>query len=84
MAGAFNKEHQAKLLFETASLHSLEDKLDRMCALEKSESSSATISGQIQSMTRVKVVEIKKTKPRKCSTSHRLHKKCTKCQKVHP
>ena len=31
--GAFNKEHQAKLLFETASLHSLEDKLDRMCAL---------------------------------------------------
>ena len=35
VAGAFNKEHQAKLLPKTASLHSLEDKLDRMCALEK-------------------------------------------------
>ena len=31
VAGAFNKEHQAKLLSETASLHSLEDKLDRLC-----------------------------------------------------
>ena len=32
VAGAFNKEHQVKLLSETASLHSLEDKLDRLCA----------------------------------------------------
>ena len=31
VAGAFNKEHQAKLLSETANLHSLEDKLDRLC-----------------------------------------------------
>ena len=29
--GAFNKEQQGKLLSETASLHSLEDKLDRLC-----------------------------------------------------
>ena len=77
VAGAFNKEHQAKLLFETASLHSLEDKLDRMCALEKSESSSATLSGQIQSMARVKVVEVKKTDPGKCSTCHKVNKKCS-------
>ena len=34
-AGAFNKEHQAKLLSKTDSLHPLEDKL---CVLEKSES----------------------------------------------
>ena len=31
VAGAFNKEYHAKLLSETASLHSLEDKLDRQC-----------------------------------------------------
>ena len=31
VAGAFNKEHQAKLESETASLHSLMDKLDRLC-----------------------------------------------------
>ena len=77
VAGAFNKEHQAKLLFETASLHSLEDKLDRMCALEKSESSSATLIGQIQSMARVKVVEVKKTDPGKCTTCHKVNKKCS-------
>ena len=77
VAGAFNKEHQAKMLFKTASLHSLEDKLDRMCALEKSESSSATLSGQIQSMARVKVVEVKKTDPGKCSTCHKVNKKCS-------
>ena len=29
-AGAFNKEHQAKLLSETASLHPLEDKLNSL------------------------------------------------------
>ena len=29
VAGVFKKEHQAKLLSETASLHSLKDKLDR-------------------------------------------------------
>ena len=36
VAGALNKEHQAKVLSETANLHSLEDKLNRLCALEKS------------------------------------------------
>ena len=40
VAEAFNKE----LLSETTSLHWLEDKMDRLCALEKSESSSATLS----------------------------------------
>ena len=54
VAEAFNKE----LLSETTSLHWLEDKMDRLCALEKSESSSATLSGQIQSMARVKVKKI--------------------------
>ena len=56
VAGALNKEHQAKVLSETASLHSLEDKLDRLMALEKSESSSATLSGQVQALAVVKVV----------------------------
>ena len=31
VAGPFNKENQAKRLSETASLHSLEDKLNRLC-----------------------------------------------------
>ena len=31
VAGVFNKEHHAKLLSETASLHSLEYNLDRLC-----------------------------------------------------
>ena len=57
VVGAFDKEHQAKILSEMAHLHSLEDKLDRLCVLEKSESSSTTISGQIQSTAGVKVVE---------------------------
>ena len=51
--------------------------------LEKLESSSTTLSGQIQSTVWVKVVEVKKTKPRKCSTCKRVHNKCTKCQQVH-
>ena len=41
-------EHQAKVQSETANLNSLEDKLNRLCALEKSESSSATLSRQVQ------------------------------------
>ena len=55
-AGAFNKEHQAKLLTKTDSLPSLEDKL---CVLENLESSSATLSGHIQPTAVVK-----------CSTCH--------------
>ena len=58
-----HREHQAKLLSETANLLSLEDKLDRLCALEKSESSSATLSGQVQTTPVVKAVEVKKTEP---------------------
>ena len=84
VAGALNKEHQAKVLSETASLHSLEDKLDRLMALEKSESSSATLSGQVQAPAVVKVVEVKRVEPSKCSTCHRIHKKCSKCQRAHP
>ena len=70
VAEAFNKE----LLSETTSLHWLEDKMDRLCALEKSELSSATLSGQIQSTAGVKV---KKTEPSKCSTCHKVNKKCS-------
>ena len=84
VAGAYNKEHQAKLLSETANLLSLEDKLDRLCALEKSESSSATLSGQVQSTAGVKVVEVKRVEPSKCSICHKIHKRCQKCQRVHP
>ena len=58
-AGAFNKEHQAKLLSKTNSLPLLEDKL---CVLDKSESSSATLSGHIQPTAVVKV------ETSKCST----------------
>ena len=65
VAEAFNKE----LLSETTSLHWLEDKMDRLCALEKSESSSATLSGQIQSTAGVKV---KKTEPSKCPPCHKV------------
>ena len=56
VAGALNKEQPVKVLSETASLHSLEEKLDRLMALEKSESSSATLSGQVQALAVVKVV----------------------------
>ena len=77
VAGAYNKEYQAKLLSNTANLLSLEDKLDRLCALEKSESSSATLSGQVQTTPVVKAVEVKKTEPSK------FHKRCQKCQWVH-
>ena len=52
---------KAKLLSKTDSLPSLEDKL---CTLEKSESSSPTLSGHIQPTAVVKV------EPSKCSTCH--------------
>ena len=93
-AGAFNKEHQDKLLSKTNSLHSLEDKL---CVLQKSDSSSATLSGQIQPTAVVKVepskcstchteavVEVKTLEPSKCSICHKVHKECAKCQRKHP
>ena len=34
VAGALNMEHHAKVLSVTANLQSLEDKLNRFCALE--------------------------------------------------
>ena len=42
------------------------------------ESSSTTLSGQIKSMARMKMVEVKKTDPGKCSTCHKVNKKCSK------
>ena len=81
VAGALNMEPQAKVLSETANLHSLEDKLNRLCALEKSESSSATLSGQVQSTAGVRVGEVKKGEPSKCSTCHKIHKRC---KRAHP
>ena len=57
---AYNEEHQARVLSESASLLTLQDKLDRLCTLEKYESSSATLSGQVQFSAGVKVVEVKK------------------------
>ena len=84
VAGAYNKEHQAKLLSESASMLTLQDKLDRLCTLEKSESSSATLSGQVQLSAGVKEVEVKKVEATKCSSCHRFHKMCGKCKRVHP
>ena len=46
VAGACNKEHRSKVLAESATLKSLEEKLERLSTLEKSESSSATLSVQ--------------------------------------
>ena len=73
VAGALNKEHQAKVLSETANLHSLEDKLNRLCALEKSESSSATLSRQVQFTAGMRGGEVKKREPSKCSTCQKIH-----------
>ena len=73
VAGALNKEHQAKVLSETANLHSLEDNLNRLCALEKSESSSATLSRQVQSTAGIRGGEVKKREPSKCSTCQKIH-----------
>ena len=84
VAGAYNKEHQARLLSESATLLTLQDKLDRLCTLEKSESSSATLSGQVQLSAGVKEVEVKRVDANKCSSCHRVHKMCGKCQRVHP
>ena len=84
VAGTNNKEHRARLLSESASLLNLQDKLDRLCTLEKSESSSATLSGQLQLSAGVKEVEVKKIEANKCSSCHRVHKMCGKCQRVHP
>ena len=84
VAGAYNKEHQAKLLSESANLLTLQDKLDRLSTLEKSESSSATLSGQMQFTAGVKEVEVKRIDANKCSSCHRVHKMCGKCQRVHP
>ena len=73
VAGALNKEHQAKVLSETANLHSLEDNLNKLCALEKSESSSATLSRQVQSTAGMRGGEVKKREPSKCSTCQKIH-----------
>ena len=73
VAGALNKEHQAKVLSETANLHSLEDNLNRLCALEKSESSSATLSRQVQFTAGMRGGEVKKREPSKCSTCQKIH-----------
>ena len=81
---AYNKDHQARVLSESASLLTLQDKLDRLCTLEKYESSSATLSGNVQFSAGVKVVEVKKIDTSKCSSCHRTHKKCEKCQRIHP
>ena len=43
VAGAVNKKHQENILSETASLLSLENKLDRLRTMEISESSSAAM-----------------------------------------
>ena len=62
----------------------LQDKLDRLCTLEKLESVSATLSGQVQSAAVVKEVEVRKPKATKCSMCHKILRKCQKCQCVHP
>ena len=73
VAGALNMEPQAKVLSETANLHSLEDNLNKLCALEKSESSSATLSRQVQSTAGMRGGEVKKREPSKCSTCQKIH-----------
>ena len=80
VSGALKKDHQAKILPETASLPSLKHKLNRMCALEKAKLSSAMLSRQIQSATGVKVGETRTSELSKSSPSHKVYKKSAKCQ----
>ena len=45
IAGLYNSEHQAKVLSESATLLTLEDKLKRLLVLEKSDTSLSTLAG---------------------------------------
>ena len=57
VAGSCNMEHRSKVLAESATLKTLEEKLARLCTLEKSETSSATLRGTHQTEPGVKEVE---------------------------
>lgn len=46
VAGLYNSDHQARVLSESASLPTLDDKLQRLLTLEKSEIASSSLSGQ--------------------------------------
>ena len=45
IAGLYNSEHQAKVLSESATLLTLEDKLKRLLVLDKSDTSLSTLAG---------------------------------------
>ena len=45
IAGLYNSEHQAKVLSESGTLTTLDDKLKRLSILEKSDSSLSTLAG---------------------------------------
>ena len=83
VAGACNKEHRSKVLAESATLKSLEEKLERLSTLEKSESLSATLSGQSRLVTDVRGTDTPEV-PRKCGKCQEIHKKCGKCERRHP
>ena len=82
VAGAYNKDHQAKILSESVNLVTLQQKLDRLTTLEKSESSSATLSSG--STAGVQQVESSKRDHPTCRVCNRVHKKCRQCQRPHP
>ena len=84
VAGAVTKEHRAVVRDGQPALAGGQAGKAVRRVLEKLESFTTMLSGQIQSTARVKVVEERKMEPRKCSICHRVHEKCAKCQQVHP
>ena len=86
VAGACNQDHKSKVLAESATLKTLEEKLDWLSTLENSESASAT-RGQ---SCLVMEVELPKSMVKdapsqnwKCSTCQKLHKLCGTCKRRH-
>ena len=85
VAWSCNMEHRSKVLAESATLKTLEEKLARLCTLEKSETSAATLKGAQQVEPGVKEVETPgggRQVP-KCITCKKVHKRCSKCGRLH-
>ena len=47
VAGLYNTDHQARILSETTSLKTLDQKLQRLVSLEKSETAMSSLNGQV-------------------------------------
>ena len=86
IADACNKEHKSKVLAESDSLKTLEEKLERLCTLKKSKSASAMLSGQNHLVTEVETPEGKSkdvtSQNWKCTTCQRIHKWYGVCKRV--